>query len=57
MSENREQAATSSTEALGARIWHQKHAFVDLSCLVWTVRAGGGGAMVRGMFPRSTLGH
>jgi hypothetical protein len=38
------------------RIWRKQHEFMDPSCLVSMVQAGGGGVMVWGMFSWDTLG-
>ncbi len=38
------------------RIWCKEHERMDPSCLVTTVRAGGGGVLVRGIFSWHTLG-
>ncbi|KAF1376533.1 hypothetical protein PFLUV_G00212470 [Perca fluviatilis] len=38
------------------RIWRKQNGNMDLSCLVTTERAGGGGVMVWGMFSWHTLG-
>ncbi len=37
------------------RIWYKEHESMDPSCLVSTVRAGGDGVMVRGVFSWHTL--
>lgn len=38
------------------RIWRKQHEFMDPSCQMTTLQAGGGGTMVWGMFSWSTLG-
>lgn len=38
------------------RIWRKQHEFMDPSCQMTTLQAGGGGIMVWGMFSWSTLG-
>ncbi len=37
-------------------IWRKEHERMDLSCLVSTVQAGGGGVMVWGIFSWHNLG-
>ncbi len=37
-------------------MWRKEHGSMDPSCLVSTVQAGGGGAMVWGIFSWNTLG-
>uniref|UniRef100_A0A9J7ZI12 Uncharacterized protein n=1 Tax=Cyprinus carpio carpio TaxID=630221 RepID=A0A9J7ZI12_CYPCA len=41
---------------LALEIWRKQNENIDPSCLVTTVKAGGGGVMVWGMFSWHTLG-